>query len=118
VNVDVDWLYRKGGGRRVGMVDRLISPIVGGMARFFLETLPSWLTGFSKNPVSVIKYIVGGAVLWIIQILQPGRERLLSTWLENEREDYPGESSLQWPIGSTVLWVVLFLLGSLLIYYL
>ena len=118
VNVDVDWLYRKGAWRLVGMVDRLVSPIVGRVARFFLEALPLRLAWFSKHPVSVIKYIVGRAVLWIIQIAWPGRERLLSTWLENEREGYPGESSIQWPIGSTVLWVVLFLLGSLLIYYL
>jgi len=118
MNVDVDWLYRKGAWRVVGMVDRLISPIVGGMARFFLEALPLSLAWFSKNPMSVIKNIVGKAVLWIIQIARPGRERLLTTWVENEREDYPGESSIQWPIGSTVLWVVLFLLGSLVIYYL
>lgn len=118
LNVDVDWLYRKGVWRVIGALDRSISPIVGRMARFFLEFLPSWLAWFSKDPASVIKNFMGKIFLWSNQITQPAHKRLLEIGLGNDREGYSAESSSDQPIGLTVLWVVLFLLVSLLIYYL
>jgi len=92
-----------------------IDKILNGFARIFLDYIPNALTWFSRNPLAELK-IAGDTFLFIISgknIRPQIKERI-----REEKALYPGDIIKHWPIGSTVLWVTLFLLASLFIYYL
>jgi len=118
INVDVDWFYRKGAWVLYHKGENVLSPMFNRVRAFFFENLPEGLVTFSRNPVAAMKIFSIYWVIPLIQMISPNLGRTLVNQLKREREEYPGDILIHWPIGSTVLWVTLFLLGSLLLYYL
>lgn len=115
LNLDTDWLYRKGAGAFLWFVDRPMAAVSGYLSGFFFGTLPSSLIWFSRNPMGALKLMSDSALL---HLRDRGRKEELRERLRTEKAIYPGDVIKHWPIGHTVLWVTLFLLAYLLIYYL
>jgi hypothetical protein len=79
------------------------------------ECVPAAATRVSLNPLAVIAITVDRARLLFASEEQ---KTLIVARIEKERRIYPGDIIKSWPIGSTVLWISVFLLAYLLIYYL
>ena len=114
INLDVDWFYRKGGRALMWLIE-------GPMKRFsevtqeaLFNTIPDKLKWFSLNPVGAIMMARDSIFM---HFGDPVRRKELQEKLEEEKKAYPGDIIKHWPIGSTILWVMLFLLSYLLIYY-
>ncbi len=72
------------------------------------------LKWFSLNPVGAIMMARDSIFM---HFGDPTQQKKLRERLREEKKAYPGDVIRHWPIGSTVLWVTLFLLSYLLIYY-
>jgi len=59
INLDSDWIYRKGTKLAVSVTTTIASSIAGGMDFIFIRTLPSKLARFSKEPISSIVHQYG-----------------------------------------------------------
>ena len=115
VNVDADWIYRKGVYVTRSIAQNVVYRPFEIMARVFFSVIPESLIWFGKNPVGVLK-------IWFDQFLvfisNNGDADHISARIKKEKDLYPGDIIKHWPIGSTVVWVTIFLLINLLIYYL
>jgi multicomponent Na+:H+ antiporter subunit D len=114
VVLDTDWFYRKGAGVFVWFISNPMAQLSARVSRLVFESIPSSLSWASKNPVAAFK-IASDTVL--LQFSSPGRRAAREQGIKREKEIYPGDIIEHWPIGSTVLWITLFLLACLLIYY-
>ncbi len=114
VNLDADWFYRKGAKAFMWFVDGPLASVRDAYGRVVFDGLPRGLQWFSRNPMGAIMMGIDSirAVLSGPEARAEIRERI-----RKEREIYPGDIIKHWPVGSTVLWVTLFLLLFLLIYY-
>jgi multicomponent Na+:H+ antiporter subunit D len=88
------------------------------LEEIFLSSIPQSLSWFCKNPLAACKIASDTAFLYLskntdLSHIEQERKRI-----DREKEIYPGDIIKHWPIGSTVLWVTLFLLTYLLVYYL
>ena len=72
------------------------------------------LAAFGKNPEGALKMAWDRAIM---PFLDPTARKEVEERLEKEKAVYPGDTIRHWPIGSTVLWIMAFLLVYLLIYY-
>lgn len=115
ISVDTDWFYRKGARAFLWFADNPMSRFGNQMGRIFFDYIPGSLIWLSKNPLAVLK-MTGDTML--LTFSNPVRKREILKRIEKEKAIYPGDIIKHWPIGSTVLWVTLFLLTYLLIYYL
>jgi hypothetical protein len=70
---------------------------------------------FSANPLAALK-IAADTVL--LHCSGPRSRPEIERRIEIEKAIYPGDIIKHWPIGSTVLWITLFLLVYLLVYFL
>ena len=115
VSVDTDWFYRLGGRGFLWLVYRPLAGFSEGCARLFFSCIPYTLTRISENPVAVLKITADRILL----LFTPEHRRAeIERRIQLERSIYPGDVIRHWPIGSTVLWITLFLLIYLLIYFL
>ena len=115
VSVDTDWFYRRGSDYLVLFLYRPIKRLGAAAGKTAFDFIPSFLAHITKNPLAELK-IAGDTFLFILsgKNIRPRiKERI-----REEKALYPGDIIKHWPIGSTVLWVTLFLLASLFIYYL
>ncbi|MBS3909652.1 MAG: Na(+)/H(+) antiporter subunit D [Actinobacteria bacterium] len=115
VNLDTDWFYRKGAGVLMWLVGNPMAKVGAAINRAAFETVPTSLGWASKNPQAALK------IAWDTVLLQFGsqeRRAEIAERIKREKEIYPGDIVKHWPIGTTVLWVTLFLFAYLLVYYL
>jgi multicomponent Na+:H+ antiporter subunit D len=115
VNLDSDWFYRKGARAFVWFLDRPMSSLSGYISRAFFEVIPNSLKWFSRNPLAALKMTLDYTLLLISG---PERKKEIRLRIQREKDIYPGDIIKHWPIGSTVMWVTLFLLAYLVLYYL
>lgn len=115
VNIDADWFYRKGARAFMWVLNNPMSWAGSKISRFVFEIIPSSLSWAGRNPLAVLKIASDTALL---QFAVPEKREAIRQRIKNEREIYPGDIIKHWPIGTMVLWAILFLLAYLLIYYL
>lgn len=115
ITLDTDWFYRKGASAFMWVLNNPMAKFGAKIARVAFETIPSSLSWISKNPMAVLK-IASDTVL--LQFAVPEKREEIKQRIEMEKKIYPGDIIKHWPIGTVVLWVILFLLAYLLIYYL
>lgn len=115
INLDTDWFYRKGASAFMWVLNNPMAKFGAKIARVAFETIPSSLSWISKNPMAVLK-IASDTVL--LQFAVPEKREEIKQRIEMEKKIYPGDIIKHWPIGTVVLWVILFLLAYLLVYYL
>lgn len=113
-NLDADWFYRKGADAFMWFVKNPMSELGARLSKAAFEIVPSSLTWASRNPMAVLR-IAADTVL--LQFSGPDKRVEIKQRIKKELEIYPGDIIKHWPIGSTVLWITLFLLAYLLIYY-
>ncbi len=115
LNLDADWLYRRGARVFVWFLDRPLAAFGRGLGGFFFQRLPRALTWAGRDPIGAAKIQLERALLMVSS--GPRRERLASRIDADLRIDH-GDLLQHRPIGSTVLWVSVFLLAYLLLYHL
>lgn len=115
INLDADWIYRKGVGITRSFARNAVYRPFDFLANFFFCVLPEKLIWFGKNPVGVLK-------MWfdyfLVFIGNNDDVHKITARIRKEKELYPGDIIKHWPIGSTVIWITIFLLINLLVYYL
>lgn len=115
VNIDSDWLYRKGARAFMWFANNPMAGLSAKINKVAFDIIPSSLIWASKNPFAVLK-IASDTVL--LQFSGPDKRAEIEQRIKREKEIYPGDIIKHWPIGSTVLWITLFLLAYLLVNYL
>ena len=114
ITLDTDWFYRKGSLVFMRVVNNHASRVGTMITRTTFDTIPSSLSRFSKNPLAFLKITVDRVIMSFSGFIR--REEIRGQ-ITREKEIYPGDIIRHWPIGSTVLWVILFLLAYLILYY-
>ena len=115
LSLDTDWFYRNGARAFMWVVYKPVADFSDGCAHLFSSLIPSALTRLSRNPVAILKITVDRVLLLFIS---DHRRVEIERRIHLEKEIYPGDIIKHWPIGSTVLWITLFLLIYLLVYFL
>ena len=115
ITIDTDWFYRKGARAFMWFVSNPMAQLGARLNKIAFDIIPSFLLWVSKNPVAVLK-IASDTVL--LRFSGPGKKAQIEQRIQREKEIYPGDIIKHSPIGSTVLWITLFLLAYLLVYYL
>lgn len=115
ISLDTDWFYRKGAAGFMWLVYNPFTRFGAWGTRVVFDAVPSSVIRLSRNPLAVWKIMLDTVVLGF-----SGGSRAveLERRIRREKEIYPGDIIKHWPIGSTVLWVVIFLLACLVVYYL
>ncbi len=111
VNIDSDWFYRKGARAFMWFADNPMAVLSAKISKFAFDTMPSYLIWASKNPLAVLK-IASDTVL--LRLSGADKKADIEKRIIEEKGIYPGDVIKHWPIGSTVLWIMLFLLAYLL----
>ena len=114
ITIDTDWFYRKGARAFMWFVSNPMAKLGARLNKIAFDIIPSSLMWASKNPPAVLK-IASDTVL--LRFSGPEKKARIEQRIQREKEIYPGDIIRHWPIGSTVLWITLFLLAYLLIYY-
>jgi multicomponent Na+:H+ antiporter subunit D len=115
INLDTDWSYRKGTKGFLWLIYNPLGRLGEWGSKTAFETVPSAFIWFSRNPLAIMKMLTDR-----VSLLFSGEQEKIRVEqrLRHEKNIYPGDVIKHWPIGSTVLWVTLFLLAYLLAYYL
>jgi len=114
LSIDTDWFYRKTGGMFIDFINGPLLKIGDLIAGAVFTALPNGLIYFMRNPLGAFKI---GADTFSLAISGSDRRVKLRSRIKREKAIYPGDNIKHWPIGSTVLWVAIFLLACLLIYF-
>ncbi|MEJ2192559.1 MAG: Na(+)/H(+) antiporter subunit D [Nitrospirota bacterium] len=114
ISLDTDWFYRRGTDALAWVVRQPMGEVEAVLRRAAFERVPGFLTWFSRNPTAALKI---GLDSFLLRFAGPGRRREIRDRIQRERQVYPGDIIRHWPVGMTVLWIALFLLGYLIIYY-
>jgi multicomponent Na+:H+ antiporter subunit D len=113
-NLDADWFYRKGANSFMWFITEPMAKLSAKATRLVFDSVPSSLSWASKNPLAVMK-IASDTVL--LKFAVPEKRDEIRARINKEKEIFPGDIIKHWPIGSVVLWAILFLLVYMLIYY-
>lgn len=114
VNIDADWIYRKGARAFMWILNNPMAKFGDWISRVAFDIIPSSLSWVSKNPFAVLK-ITSDTLL--LKFAIPEKREEIRQRIKREKEIYPGDIIKHWPIGTAVLWAILFLLLYLFIYY-
>ncbi|MDI6783417.1 MAG: Na(+)/H(+) antiporter subunit D [bacterium] len=115
ITLDTDWFYRKGAKGLAWLVNIPLSKAGEKINRAVFALIPSFLNWMSRNPIAVLK-MAGDIVVLFFTASE--RKKEIKKRIRKEKDIYPGDIVKHWPIGTTVLWTMLFLVVYLLIYYL
>ncbi len=113
VNLDADWFYRKGARAFMWFISNPMAKLGAMISKVVFDTIPSSLSWASRNPLAVLK-IASDTLL--LQFAIPEKREEIRQRIKRQIEIYPGDIIKHWPIGTVVLWVILFLLAYLLVY--
>jgi multicomponent Na+:H+ antiporter subunit D len=117
INIDADWFYRKGANGFLWLLNNPLAWFGNQVKATIFVTIPQSCIWFSKNPLMALKMAGNNIMLTLFE------ESFTKEKVERIREriaekltDYPGDVIRYPHVGTTVLWVMGFLLGYLLIY--
>jgi multicomponent Na+:H+ antiporter subunit D len=117
INVDADWLYRKGATGFLWLLENPSAWFGNQVKTTIFVTIPQSCIWFSKNPLMALK-IAGGNIVIAIFEESFTKERLgkLRKRIAEELTGYPGDVIRYSHVGTTVIWVMGFLLAYLIAY--
>lgn len=115
MSLDTDWPYRRGAGAFMRLLHGPLGRFTDGLKKAVLESLPARLSMASENPRAFLRIAALEARLYFST---PEAEAGLRERLDEALGAYPGEVYLYRPVGSTVMWIMVFLVGYLALYYL
>jgi multicomponent Na+:H+ antiporter subunit D len=117
INIDADWLYRKGANGFLWLLNNPLARAGNQVKTTFFVIIPQSLTWLSRNPLRALKMAGNNIVLTLFEesFTKEKVERIKKRIVE-EIAGYPGDAIRYPHIGTTVIWVMAFLLGYLLIY--
>ncbi|MBU2573595.1 MAG: Na(+)/H(+) antiporter subunit D [Elusimicrobia bacterium] len=115
LSLDTDWFYRKGAAAFMNFLNGPFEKFCAALHGIFFDRLPEKLSLASANPRAFMRILLLEGRLYFSG---PGGEAVLRERLEAARNVYPGDPHRYRPVGSTVLWVITFLLAYLALYYL
>ena len=107
IAIDTDWFYRKGVSYFMWFINSPMSHFSDWLNKIIYVIIPSYLVWISKNPVAVMKIASYNVLL---RFSSPKKSAQIKHRIQKEKEIYSGEIINHWPIGSTILWITLFLL--------
>jgi len=117
INVDADWFYRKGAAGFLWLLNNPLAWFGNQVKTAFFETIPQSLIWFCKSPLMAINMAATRMMLFTfeesftIKKVVKIRKRIVKA-----RNAYPGDVIIYQYVGTTVLWVMGFLLGYTLIF--
>jgi multicomponent Na+:H+ antiporter subunit D len=114
VNLDTDWLYRKGLPAGISFVGAPLARLNERAGKALFEFLPDFLVWFGKNPPAALKIVTGTLFL---KFSGPEKRARVAERVENEKALYPGDRLLPWSIGAAVSFVLVILLVYLVANY-
>jgi multicomponent Na+:H+ antiporter subunit D len=114
INLDMDWFYRKGSQTFMRLLKEPKLQFGNKLEKIFLSSIPKSLSWFCQNPLAACKIALDTVLLNLQKNTDLGNQERKR--INKEKEIYPGDLIKHWPIGSTVVWVTLFLLVYLLIF--
>ncbi|MGR3318027.1 MAG: hypothetical protein ACUZ8O_06055, partial [Candidatus Anammoxibacter sp.] len=112
INVDVDWLYRKGAIGFMWLVNNTVYKVGNQLKDNILVNIPHKLMWVSKNPVAFLQIAVD---MFLLPFSGEQRKVEIRIRLEEEKAAFPGTTITPSPIGNTLLFITVFLLAYLLI---
>ncbi len=117
INVDADWLYRKGATGFLWLLDNPLAWFGNQVKTTIFVTIPQSFVWFSKNPLMALKVAGNNIVLAIFEesFTKEKVERIRKRIVE-QITVYPGDVVRYSHVGTTVIWVMGFLLAYLIIY--
>lgn len=115
LNLDADWFYRKGAKGFMWFISNPMARLSAMISNVIFNTMPSSLIRAAQNPFAVLK-IASDTIL--LMFSSQDRRTELQQRIKRGKDIYPGDIIKHWPIGSTVIWITLFLLAYLLANYL
>ncbi len=114
VNLDADWLYRKGAKAFLYLVNNPLAKLGAALNRLVFNLIPGGFLNFSRDPQSSIRIAAE-------EMLRAGssadRQAYLTTKISEERAKYPHNLKKHWTVAPTATWIVLLLLAYLSVYY-
>ncbi|VAW38886.1 Na(+) H(+) antiporter subunit H [hydrothermal vent metagenome] len=114
ISIDTDWFYRKSANMFIYFINGPLLKIGDLIAGLFFTCIPNDLIYFVRNPLGAFKI---GTDTFRLAISGSDTRVKLRNRIKREKAIYPGDNIKHWTIGSTVVWVALFLLACLLIDY-
>ena len=117
INVDIDWLYRKGATGFLWLLDNPLAWFGNQVKTIFFVTIPQSCIWFSKNPLMALKMAGDNIMLELFEesFTKEKVERIRKRIAE-KLTDYPGDVIRYSHVGTTVIWTMGFLLVYLIIY--
>jgi multicomponent Na+:H+ antiporter subunit D len=117
INIDADWFYRKGATGFLWLLDNPLGWFGTKVKATVFVTIPKSFIWFSKNPLMALN-LAGNYIVFAIFEESFSKERLerLKTRITEKIAIYPGDVIRYAHIGTTVIWIVGFLLAYLIIY--
>ncbi|MBU4532751.1 MAG: Na(+)/H(+) antiporter subunit D [Firmicutes bacterium] len=114
VNLDTDWLYRRGGPAVVVYFGRPVARFTAWLGGTFVHALPRALIQFGKNPTVYLKIAMDTILL---PIRTPDARPDAKKELAAAKENCPAYVLKPWSIGSAMAFATLFLGIYMLVYF-
>ncbi|MFQ5714077.1 MAG: hypothetical protein ACE5GU_08605 [Candidatus Scalinduaceae bacterium] len=114
ISLDIDWFYRKGAMVFLWFLDNPMSRFGNQAKTIFFATIPQSLTWFSKNPQMALN--MAATNIMLLRFSGSTTRKKLRKQMREEIALYPGEVIRYSHVGTTVIWVMGFLLAHLIIY--
>lgn len=113
INIDIDWIYRKGAKGFLRAVDNPMHSLVRNVKISFFETIPDALIWFGKNPNACMEMAIDYITL---PFVSKERKIEIKKQLDNQKAIYPGIVYKPVPIGTSIVLVGILLLTILSLY--
>ncbi len=117
INIDADWLYRKGAVGFLWLLDNPLAWFGNQVKTTIFETIPQTLVWSSKNPLMVLNMAATRLMLFTFEeSFTKEKVERIGKQIAEKMAIYPGSVISYSEIGTTISWVIGFLLGYMLIY--
>jgi multicomponent Na+:H+ antiporter subunit D len=117
INIDADWFYRKGATGFLWLLNNPLARAGDQVKAVFFETIPQSFIWFSRNPLMAINMAAKSLMLFTFEeSFTKEKVERIGKQIAEKMAIYPGDAIRYPHVGTTVIWVMGFLLGYLLIY--
>ncbi|MGR3176974.1 MAG: hypothetical protein ACUZ8E_02830, partial [Candidatus Anammoxibacter sp.] len=114
INIDSDWIFRKGAKTFLGLVDNPMYGFVNRVKIVFFERIPNLLIWFAENPPAALNI---AANVMILPFFSSHKRREKKGEIEKMKAIHSRIQVELKPIGNTIIFVCVFFIIFLLAYY-
>ncbi len=117
INIDADWLYRKGAVGFLWLLENPLAWFGNQVKTTIFVTIPQSCIWFSRNPLMAINMAAANLMLFTFEeSFTKERIERVRKQIAEKMTVYPGDAIRYSHVGTTVIWVMGFLLAYLIIY--